>query len=429
MFGKHVTDEVNYPLRRKTKMKKFFIALLAVMFVAGAVYASELDFSGIVNVRGSYISNTSGESADPGAYRYYDMEFDQSLKIKASDTDSAFLNWEIHDENWTTSPLDSDSYADGTHGGDDLIAFKRAFGTHHFGWGGTLDFGIITGAAWGTSFGDNANGYYRLKYVQKTGFGAVAAVVQKMNDLGSNSTGDYDGDKDDADLYAVGVITKFGDINFKPLFVYVPVGNIEADEETDLTQTVLDVSADGSFGALGFEAEFVYKNYTYEVDAPAAEDYSVIGLYANVWTNIDAFKVGGLVGYGSYDEDGGMAGTGAGFGFGEDFCPGYWVCDWEHFGSSGLAEYYASTLIIVYGEYAVSEDISLNAALEYMMSNEKDNQWEEATGTIIDFGGAIKLSDNCTYSFGFAQGQFSGDNFADDPDPFTRLYHKIQVNY
>ena len=52
---------------------------------------------------------------------------------------------------------------------------------------------------------------------------------------------------------------------------------------------------------------------------------------------MDAVKVGGMIAYGSYDKDGGYTpaapggGYGKGFGFGEDFGPGYWVMDWETF--------------------------------------------------------------------------------------------------
>ena len=55
MFGKHVTNEVNYPLRRKTKMKKLFLITLAVLFVTGAAYAGapDTDFSGMIKFLGT----------------------------------------------------------------------------------------------------------------------------------------------------------------------------------------------------------------------------------------------------------------------------------------------------------------------------------------------------------------------------------------
>ena len=104
--------------------------------------------------------------------------------------------------------------------------------------------------------------------------------------------------------------------------------------------------------------------------------------------------------------------------------------DWEHFGSAGLAEYFACTLLSVYADYAVNDALSLYGALEYMMSNEEDTMWEEATGTIGNFGLGYSLADNVKYSVGAAYGQFeSDDTDVWDPDAFTRIYHKIQINF
>ena len=101
-------------------MKKFFIGLLAVMFFAGMAYAEapDMDFSGMINTRGTYISNDSGVSDDPGEYMKYDMEFDADLKIKPNDTSFVFLNMEIHDEDFADPGEDNL---------DDNIEFKRAF--------------------------------------------------------------------------------------------------------------------------------------------------------------------------------------------------------------------------------------------------------------------------------------------------------------
>ena len=41
-------------------MKKLFIITLAVLFAAGAAYAVEYDYSGMINTRGTYLDNDSG---------------------------------------------------------------------------------------------------------------------------------------------------------------------------------------------------------------------------------------------------------------------------------------------------------------------------------------------------------------------------------
>jgi hypothetical protein len=413
---------MNHPLRRKTKMKKFFIAMLAVLFVAGAAYAGApaIDFSGMINVRGQYFSNDDGVTEDSGSYRVYDMELDSDLNIKPTDKTAVFLNFEIHDESWLSPPNDSN-----TKTGDDQIAFKRAYGTYKWDSGANLQFGILTAAAWAYDFGDNANGAYRLKYTHPMPFGPLVFVVQKIVDNGPNSTGDYDGDKDDSDLYAIATITKVGDIFIKPLLVYVPVGHLEADEEIDQTSMILDLGVNGDLGALGFETEFVYKSVTWSMDSDP-DDYSLIGFYANVWTNMDALKVGGQLAYGSWDKD-----AGTGFGFGEDYCPTIGGADQFTVGTSGLSEYMAVTLLQAYADYGLSDAMSLGGSLTYWLSNEKDTMWEKATGYEVDVTFAYKLADNAKYSVGLGTGQISIDDTDTygDPDAFTRLYHKIQVNW
>jgi hypothetical protein len=449
MFGKHVTNEMNHPLRRKTKMKKFFIAMLAVLFVAGAAYAGAptMDFSGMVNTRGQYFSNDNGVTKDAGNYMIYDMEFDADLNIKPTDKTAVFLNFEIHDQSWITSPKDSGSYpgvsattgtiVDGNGddqtvvtgvkqgGADDQIAFKRLYGTYKWDSGANVQFGILTGGAWAYDFGDNANGEWRVKYTHPMPFGPLIFVLQKIYESGEAATSDYDAEADDSDLYAIATVTKVGDIFVKPLFVYVPVGHIEADEETDQTSVIFDLGVNGSLGAIGFETEFVYQSVTWSTDFPA-KDYNVMGFYANVWTNLDAMKVGGQLAYGSWDDD-----AMTGFGFGEDYCPTIGGADAFPIGSDngkGLSEYNAVTLLQAYLDYGLSDEMDLGGSFTYWMSNEKDTAWEKATGYELDVTFAYKLADNAKYSVGLAQGQISFDE-GDDPDAFTRLYHKIQVNF
>jgi len=444
-------------------MKKLFIITLAVLFLSGAAYAVEYEFSGMINTAGTYISNSSGEEEKAGTYMFYDMEFDGSLGIRPTDKDLIFLNWEIQDKDF-----DGD-YDSETNVSDDNILFKKAYGSHKFDTGTTLDFGLMSGGAWGTAFGDNGSSFYRVKVVQTTGFGAVVALVEKNAENGSNyadsdpaGSSDYaahadaddfpvDAEADDGDTYALALITKVGDINVKPLFKYVTLGTLshpdlgtaEYDEGTDLTVTAFVLAADGSFGAIGFEAEFDYVSYAYDTEDGGwtglgdDEDYTKMGLYANAWMSMDALEVGGLLAWGSYDKEGGTAGGGAGFGFGEDFGPGYWVMDWEHFGN-GNAEYYAATLVALYGSFAASDAMSFYGCVEYMMSNEEETDYEGATGTILNASMAYKISDNVTYSVGGASGSFAfadWDNAAGveqdktESDPFMRAFHKITISF
>jgi hypothetical protein len=426
-------------------MKKLFIVTLAVLFCAGAAYAVEYDYSGMINTAGVYINNGNDSetrfiddddaSIQENAYDYmfFEMEFDSTLNIMPSDKTLIRLNWEIHDESFGTSPTSSEDKT-----GDDNIAFKRAFGQYKFDNEWTTQFGLMTGGAFGTAFGDNADGYYRVRFDGPVGIGKVGVIFEKRAERGSTGNDDYDAEKDDSDSVAAYLVTKAGDVTLQFLGQWVGVGDASGgtvaetfeDEDYDINVIAGVVAAMGSFGDIGFEAEAVVKDYSIEFDQGDPDDYTIYGLYGNAWMMMDAVKIGAMLAYGSYDDDGE-----AGFGFGEDFGPGYWVMDWDGFGS-GNAEYYAATLFAVYADYAVSDALSLYGAVEYMMSNEEDTEWEDATGWILNASMSYKLADNVTYSIAGAYGQYQdgewvnvdGDDY-DDPDPFARVYHKIQINF
>jgi hypothetical protein len=403
-------------------MKKLFLITLAVLFVAGAAYAGapDMDFSGMINTRGQYFSNDDGVTEDSGNYMIYDMEFDADLNIHASDKSGVFLNFEIHDENFDVTPGGSDDKT-----GDDQIAFKRAFGYHTFGTGTKVEFGVLTGAAFGTAFGDNGDGRYRVKFTQPTSAGVFVLVLEKNKENGPNATDDYDAEADDSDLYAVAYVAPFGDMKFMGLGVYnlvnIAVGADETDEEADLAVTVVSLNLLGSLGAIGFETEFIYQNFAYSTDFDS-EDHSLMGFYANGWTNMDAMKVGAQLAYGSFDDD-----AQAGFGFGEDYTPTIGGADAFTVGDSAKSEYNAVTLLNAYLDFALNEEMNVGGSLTYWLSNSKDNDWEDATGYEVDVTFGYKLSDSTKYSAGLAQGQIDLDDC--DPDPFTRIYHKIQVSF
>ena len=424
-------------------MKKLFIVTLAVLFFAGAAYAVDYDYSGMLNTRGSYIDNSGSISDDSEDYMYYDMEFDSTLIIRPSDQSFIRLNWEIHDENFDESPTDSQDKR-----GDDNIAFKRAWGRYTWDNGISTSFGLMTGGAFGTSFADNANGLYRVRVDGKAEIGAWGVILEKRKENGPGADGDWDAEKDDNDVYYAYFLTKAGDVNLQFLGIYNPNGDVTNGaiqggyEYEDPDQNVYGgiVAANGAFGDIGFEAEGIYRKIDFEwdedagagiPDTPGGEDSaSIWGAYGNVWMNMDAMKIGGLVAYTNYDDD-----AGVGQGMGEDFGPGFWVMDWDGFGS-GNAEYFATTLVAIYADYAVSDALSFYGAFEYMWSNEEDTEWDGAEGYILNASMKYKIADNVTYSVAGAYGQYDGGEWLDadgddydDPDAFARVYHKIQINF
>jgi hypothetical protein len=428
---------MNHPLRRKTQMKKFFIAMLAVLFVAGAAYAAApaMDFSGMINTRGTYVSNETGVQAKAADYMYYDMEFDADLKINPTDRTSIFLNFEIHDEAFLSTPNDSDKaglkYDADTDtysaANDDNIVFKRAFGTYKFNDAWSTSFGLMTGGAFGTAFGDSGNGTWRVRVDGVTDFGKVGLILQKYNEQGAqNATADYDAEADDTDGYFPYWVGKFGDVVPMVLLGYVQAGTLGPNnfenEGSDRDLMFVTLAVKGKAGAIGFEGEFSYQDFTYASSVPL-KDYSLMGAYGNVWMNMDAMKVGAFLAYGSWDED-----SGNGYAFGDDFYPGLGVGEYQSFGTSANFTWAAVTLMNVYLDYAFSDDMSMNANFSYWLSNETKTDFEDTTGMELTVSGAYSLAENVTYDLGLAYGQFYADE-GDDPDPYTNIHHRITIKF
>ena len=252
-------------------MKKLFIITLAVLFATGAAYAVEYDYTGMLNTRGTYLDNPSGIQDKSVDYSWYDMEFDSTLNINPTDKSLIRLRFEIHDQNFGPSPNPGSDPA----GGDDNIYFNRAWGKYTFDNGMSTSFGLMSGGAFGTAFGDNGDSYWRVRVDGAAGFGNWGVILEKGEEVGTEATADWEAEKDDTDAYAVYLVTKFGDITLNFLAKYAQVG-ILADspnnpggfenEGADLDLIAGVVAAMGSHGSIGWEAEFMFKDYTFDGD-------------------------------------------------------------------------------------------------------------------------------------------------------------------
>jgi hypothetical protein len=431
-------------------MKKFLFAFLCVLLTAGFAFAVDVDLKGMYYARGSYIDNSSGlngdgpdgsATEDSWDYFYFDHELDLTARLLVTDKTRIIVNMEIKDENWLNGNTDNRSASD--QGGlDDEIDFKRVFSSHTFdAYGTVLDLGLMTGGAWMTGFGDNANGRYRVKVTQPTEWGPVIGIYEKNAELGPSNpvypgeSNIKDSEDDDGTAYYLAMVTKLGAFNLYPLLGYVDASNVVRDQGSDgIQQMIFFLGTSATFGDLGFEAEFNYIDL--KTDVTGAEDYNRYGIYGNGWWNIGAGKVGLIAAYGSWDNDGGT-----GFGFGEDFTPTVFGADWTNIGTTGRSEYMAVTLLQLYGSLAMSEELSLWGNGTYWMSNSDeqangaDDFWKDADGYEIDLGLDWKLTDQVTYSIAGAFGKISLDSNAandangDSPDAFARLYHRFKIDF
>lgn len=447
-------------------MKKVFLAILIVLFASAAWAEVKFEMSGDMHARGSYWKNfnQAGPAADYESDSYMDYDGDVNLypKISVGDT-SINMKIAIRDETWayvdndstvTLNPDTSSVYNKYTSSKDDNINIERAWLQHKFSENTILDVGLMDGQVWATSFGDYLMGRYRVKITQRTPFGVVGGLVEKDVELGGLVK---DSEKDDYDSYAIFAVTKLGDIYVKPLVFYVDnsavlsssaagIGALPIGESSDgIKLLYLALGFDGKLGPLEFESELGYKKAKWEdfkqlADYaglnPAlaafanAKDSSVWGAYLNVWKPLDGMTPGLTLAYGSWDDEAGRTGTGWGFDFRDDFCSNLILGDWIAWSdiTGNDEDLVAATLIKPYiSNVKLADKLSASASFGYIMSNQKDNVYEDATAWEVDLGVAYKITDNLTYSIdaGYADISYDVDGI-EDPDEIMLLQHKIK---
>lgn len=402
-------------------MKKFLVALLAVLMLSTVAYASSIEVDGSYYARGRYFMNpgqvvdadadTAG-TQDPKAYTNYDHELDLWGQINVDDTTFVRFRFEIADENW---PGDGGGIAS-----DDNLEVQRVWGGHTFGTGTKLEFGAMSGGAWATSFGEAAGERYRIKVSQAIPMGTLFGILEKNAENGSDVE---DSEKNDADAYYVAAVLKAGALNIKPLLGYVLNGtNDLADDKYDTT-SLIDLGVDGVFGIVGFESEFIYKAISLDESTSNGEDsYNLFGVYADVYAQLDAVKPGFFVAYGSVDKDAGQQ-----FNFGDDFDGHGAEMIGNEFSFGGVDAIGGATYAGIYCDFAASDVLSFYGQIGYAKGN-SDSTIEDDTATDVSLRGSYKITDALTYTIGAGYAKVDRDA-SDDPDAGYKLYHKMAIAF
>lgn len=461
-------------------MKKVFLAILIVLFASAAWAEVKFELSGDMHARGSYWKNFSqgGPAADYESENYSDYDGDVNLypKISVGDT-SLNMKIAIRDETWgkvdrddlevDTNPDTNSVYNSYTGSKDDNINIERAYLQHKFGKNTTLEVGLMDGQVWATSFADYLMGRYRVKLVQMTPFGALGALVEKDAELGDAFK---DSEKDDYDSYALFAVTKAGSVYIKPLIFYVYNGGwnkmappiptqaglvdvglttIDADNDA-LTVLYLALGFDGTLGPIEFESELGYKKYDAEGSIRAVNDdnsaipagtvlstfdndWTIWGAYLNIWKTLDGMRPGLILTYGSWDDEGGPTKAGFGWDNRDDFCSNLILGDWIAWGDNTGADedIVGMTLIKPYiADVKLADKLSASASFGYIMSNQKDNAYEDATAWEVDLGVAYSITDNLVYSVDAGYADISYDvEGVEDPDGIILAQHKIKFKF
>ena len=381
-------------------MKKLFIiALVAFLATAGLAGATDFTITGSYYSRGTYVDNWDGTAFDNAgdSYGVFDQELSLDTKWTIDDTTGVVARFEIRDDNWA----DGD---DGTR--DDNIEVQRAWGYHTFGNGGTLSVGQMTGGAWGTSFADQAGAAYRIKYVLPTSMGTLIGLYQKVAE-GTTTNNDYD-------VYGILGVTKVAGISLFPgVLLY-------DNENTENKAWKFALAAKGGFGNIGWEAEGEFMTFD------AAIDYTLYGLYGNIWAQLDALKIGALAAFGNEDE-------GNYFDFDDDFTAGGALLlgdDVFMNDAAGQMALRGVTLIALYADYAVNDKLSFGVYLGYASSHADDNSnMDGATATEISGDITYKITPNLTYSVAAGTAQLEYGSGFSDPEAALEINNKLAFSF
>ncbi len=432
-------------------MKKLLVIVASLIF-ATTVGAVDLQLSGDFTFRGSMIQDENGDLVskvgNDGDYTYYNQDMNLWAKFVVNENTMVTTKFAILDYNWVGGSSEN-GFVNSPGGEFDV---ERAWLTHKFSENTTLNVGLMDGGTWATSFADTLQERQRIVLLQMTPVGAVVGVIEKFSE-------DFeDGWNEDNEWnnFAIGYVTKIGEVYVKPLFycfdVYKKVykeidlgGAVEAVELVlDKPTYVYALGLDGSFEKFGFESEIVYQNNTAE-----QREYSVYGIYGNGWSNIDSFKLGAIFAYGSTEEYelGGLIPVESGFAFGDDFDLTIFLSDWANFGGGRLDSGLDSgltgmTVFQLYGEMVVSEQLTAGASFTYMTSNWETGdslrkpddpnsilaaKFKDATAYEVDATLDYKITDALTYSAGIGIANIDMD--IDDIDQCMRAYHKLVFNF
>lgn len=442
-------------------MKKLLIITLCLLF-AGSVYAVEVEISGDIGVEGKLWDTTNFADKDEFnlptfddddfGSSWYESDANISIKFMVDENTFAAFQFAMFDETWLNA---SDRNEDATFNDegqmDDNIALEKAYLSHKFPFESTLSVGAMSSNAWGTAFGDAEGSAYQLKVSHPVQVGSIVGIIQKNRDMGAEN-GTKDSEEDDNDEFWLGAKLAFGDVNLKPLFVYVLDSSAIPDQGGDGLKTMeLHLALDGQMNNFGFEAEVIYTDTS--SDAENADSYSLYGIYASIWSSInDNLKIGGWLAYGSVEDGQDTDADGANnlkaFDFGDDFDSaliyGGEISSAvlyeqatnviERTRNASLGENYdiggddlaGVTAVKLYVESGgLFDAITLTTSILYWSSNYSD--WD-SNGMEVDIEATYAITEALTYSIGIGYATINIDDLWEDA-PSYLLVNALSLEF
>lgn len=461
-------------------MKKALF-ILAVMLLCATTSFAEAKFSMTGNywAEGKYWFNYNagpGTDADysDSSFGFYEQDINLFPKITVDNTSLNFkvsitdTSWGAYDGSEKITQTVDDANSD-----DNNMQIERAFLTHKFNDMFTLDVGLMDGTQWGTTFGDDKQPQWRVKGTATTKAGVFLAVLEKNADVGK-VTYDADGERSDVDSYGLGWVGKVGNVYIKQLLWYADAMN----GDTGFTAFNPVLTLNGDMGAFSFETEFNFKFYDQKIDGVYDESSMAYGIYLNFWKALDNMTPGIILAYGSYDKDAarkagdlraagnllidaanndelplddatraaylaqGTAAVAAGnrfeyqdgFDFEDDFDSSIILGDEYCWGANayGGDDLRGMTLVKLYVNDIKTgiAPLTMFGYFNYVMSNQKDTAYEDATAWEACLGTNYAITSNLNYSVygAFADISYDVDGI-DDPDSVYMIANSISFSF
>ncbi len=414
---------------------------MAVGLISASAYAAEFKITGDAYVRGSTTSNLADNNtaSTEATKSWYDMDFNLYPVIQVDKDTKIVLK--------LTVDLDTvpDKSPD-TNYTDYYLNLENLYVSHTFQSTGTeILAGLFTGGTWGTSFGDTEYNAFRVRVNQKTPVGTLLAYLQKDEEKGSDT--EKDQEKNDSDRYVVGALLKFGNFGLKPLIGYFVDGYNKEYGATGVSgekKTVnIQVAADGKFGMLGFEADFIYNNFKDVLSGTTKYDYSNYGFYLGAYAELmKGTTVGAKYAFSGFDTYGTSATKSIkAVSFGDNFDPTLVVDDYI-FGTAGSK---GLSMLQVYADSKVSDALSVGASASLYWSNMDSNEYttddygrfwsKDSKAWEVDLTASYAITKNLTYSVAAGYAKIS-DLYGSstltskyDPSGAYRLFHKLAVKF
>ena len=450
-------------------MKKLLLIAILSLFVAGA-YAAELQMFGYYEMNGNFVSNNN---LGDGGSKYQEnadvANFDQTLVVYARFIVDPKVRITVRSYIMDGRILGREgpggSYYGNTGGyGTGNVFLDRAWVAYDITEALTVELGRLTANDYTVGW---ASGLYDGTFEEMGGRDQIKATYKVSDEVSVYATYIHDYESSTQDPGEMGNVRGSNDnqangrdnwgvvagakMDFNGLFVnpYISYYTYQANAYSRPPASLYSVYVDAGMApaeGLNWTVALAYSGGMgddgdkgiAEINGFKAKDYSVYGAYLDVAFVQEAFTVGGLVAYSSFDEKNGW------FTFGGDFdkttiIDGYFGYEYG---------FPASTMFQLYADISLMEALSLGLSGSYYMSNvDKDNivGYDTSYGTFMGIGKdsnayefdaelSYAFTESTTFSVGAAYAKFndiyntrSPDKYS--PDGVTYFYWTVATEF